>query len=162
MAWNQELLQLSRNVLEPYVGNYLKEKREKIKDWELAEGIDDTVNKIDLFINTIDNVKCPLQSKVRRIDSDNFTLADKDIRPEQKHRIFAFIDKTFSDDTISKMHNMPINEAVQQMQNEKPHVFIETQEAIQQGIKNKSIKLHKDKYGGEYYIIPKTFLKEIK
>lgn len=158
MAWNQKLLELSRNVLEPYVGWYLKNHRNWVKSWDMAVGRDDTDNKIDLFIDTVDGKHCPVQVKTRNIDSTNYTLTSKDIIDSQENRVFAFIDKTFDEETINTMHSMPINDAKQLMINEMPKVFIGSQIEIKDGIETGIIKLKYNKDKLPYYLIPNTIL----
>ena len=120
-------------------------------------------NKIDLFIDTVDGLHCPIQVKTRNIDSENFTLSPKDICPEQKNRVFAFIDKTFSPDVVEMMNDrMSLTIVKKLMLREEPHVFIESQEAIQDAIKKNEFETRTTSNGGTYYLIPKSFLEEVK
>ena len=153
MAWNEKLLKLSTNAIEPYVGNYLVENRQNAKEYIPATDYEDKVLKIDLYIVSKDNVKCPVQVKTRQLDSENFSLSEKDIKPEQENRVFAFIDKTFSSDVVDKLNEMNTEEVKELLKREKPHVYL----CSQKKLLNATFKINV-KNGSSYYLIPKTFL----
>ena len=109
--------------------------------------------KIDLYIVSKDNVKCPVQVKTRQLDSENFSLSEKDIKPEQENRVFAFVDKTFSSDVVDKLNEMNVEDVKELLKKEKPHVYLCSQKQLINGKFKEKIK-----NGSSFYLIPKTNL----
>ena len=153
MAWNEKLLKLSTGAIEPYVGNYLVENRQNAKEYIPATDYEDKVLKIDLYIVSKDNVKCPVQVKTRERDSENFSLSEKDIKPEQENRVFAFVDKTFSSDVVDKLNEMNVEDVKELLKKENPHIYLCSQKQLINGKFKEKIK-----NGSSFYLIPKTFL----
>lgn len=153
MARNEKMLKLSTSVIEPYVGSYLVENRQNAKEYIPATDYEDKVLKIDLYIVSKNNVKCPVQVKTRERDSENFSLPEKDIKLEQENRVFAFVDKTFSSDVVDRLNEMNVEDVKKLLKKERPYVYLCSQKQLINGVLKEKIKKMPS-----FYLIPKTFL----
>lgn len=153
MPRNQKLLDLSRDVIEDYVGLYLKNNRDNVKTYRQSTFNEDTEQKIDLIIETYNGKNCPIQVKTRERDSNNFSISSKDIIESQENRVFAFIDKTFSNDVVEQLNSLPVNEAKALLESESPKVYICPQQRLINSIKNGDCKNMKT-----YFLVPKKIL----
>lgn len=154
MAWNEELLQASRNVIEPYAAYSIK-LRPNVTNVRHTTEIEDKKQKIDLMVETINYIFCPVQVKTRQIDSDNFSLSLKDIIADQANRVFCFIDKTFSPDVVNIINEMDSKDAIQMLKDERIPILLINQNKI---IENLHTFKTYTKNNNTYYLIPKSIM----
>ncbi|WQJ53503.1 MAG: hypothetical protein [Wendovervirus sonii] len=157
MAYNWNLFNLSRQVIEPYVINFLS-KREKVDHVELSNQKEDMQDKIDVKVFVKNGNVIPVQIKTREKNYPNFSIPKKDIINEQENRVFCFIDKTFDAETVNKL--LELNEmAMNAIQDESPKILMLTQKKFLEDLTQFT---YKEKNGDGYYLVPKEYLKKLK